>query len=175
MATLNQLLTTLDQRATHLTLSKKEWARRAGVPAETLSRLATRESCDFSTLNALAGAVDMLVSLQPASQKTMPTSFGRDQEEALLVLCASEQLDLVAWLAAGSRYFMAGLAVMVAGEQPAKRMPLLALADALYPGMTHIAEFQRWLDATPVRPSRFLPSLAVRVAATHPASKRRRA
>ena len=43
-----------------------------------------------------------------------PARVDRDYEERLLDLCASRPLDLKQWDAAGPRFFMAGLAVMVA-------------------------------------------------------------
>jgi hypothetical protein len=92
----------------------------------------------------------------------MPASLGRKEEEALLDLCASGSTDVAQWMGLGSRYFMAGLAVLVAGRRGADRAALLLLAEALYPGVTSKEEFGRWLDASPVKPSRFLPMLAQR-------------
>lgn len=131
---------------------------------ETLARLKHRDDCDLSTLDALAGAVDMRLDLTPKLARDMPTRFARDQEEALLELCASGSLDLRRWLRAGPRYFMAGLAVLIAGMREADREGLILLGEALYPGMSQVSEFQSWLSKSPVRPSRFLPMLRQRMA-----------
>jgi hypothetical protein len=57
----------------------------------------------------------------------------------------------------GPRFFMAGLAVMMASSPGSDRSRLLALAEALHPGMSEPAVFARWLAQGPLRPSRFLP------------------
>jgi len=92
----------------------------------------------------------------------MPTSLGRKEEEALLELCASVSTDVSRWMSPRPRYFMAGLAVLMAGTRGADRAALLLLAEALFPGATSKEEFGRWLEASPVKPSRFLPMLAER-------------
>jgi len=163
MDNLTTLLTTLEVASARLALSKKEWARAAGVPAETLSRLTHRQSCDLSTLSALSRAVGMRVAVVPQLPREMPDRWGREEEDRVLTLCAtsvaSGKFDLAAWLAAGPRYFMGGLAVMVASLHYADRPTLLLLADTLYPGATTRDEFGRWLDLSPAKPSRFLASL----------------
>ncbi len=58
-------------------------------------------------------------------------------------------------------FFMAGLAVMLAGEANWDRRALLDLAEGLHPGATEVAVFARWLKRSPPRPSRFLPMLAM--------------
>src|SRR3981081_3757990 len=54
---LAQTLTALTRQARALGLTDTEWADRAGVRKETLSRLRRRQSCDFETLRSLAQAV----------------------------------------------------------------------------------------------------------------------
>jgi len=60
-----------------------------------------------------------------------------------------------------------GLAVMLASESDVKRRQSLELAERLHPGASEPVVFSRWLDASPVRPSRFLP--LVRARAKHAA------
>jgi hypothetical protein len=54
---------------------------------------------------------------------------------------------------------MAGLAVMLAGAPGHDRSALLELAERLHPGATEPPVFARWLERSPVRPSRFLPAV----------------
>jgi hypothetical protein len=85
----------------------------------------------------------------------------RDYEERLLELCASRGLDPKRWAERGPRFFMAGLAVMLASVPELDRRGLLALAEQLHPGASEPAVFAKWLERSPVRPSRFLPMLAM--------------
>lgn len=145
------------------------WAERAGVRKETLSRLRGRTTCDFETLDLLAAAVGArLVVAEPptaaaASNRHFPATMDRDYEKRLLNLCASRTLDPPQWAQLGPRFFMAGLAVMLAGTADFDRRSLLSLAETLHPGATEPAVFTRWLAASPLRPSRFLPMLSVLV------------
>jgi len=163
--TLFELLAKLTAQARTLSLTDAQWAARAGVRGETLSRLRRRDSCDLSTLQALASAVGVqLVLADEATGPTtddshVPTTLDRDAEARLLALAASGNLADATWAAAGPRFFMAGLAVMLAGEPGVDRRGLLALAERLHPGMTEPAVFTLWLDRSPLRPSRFLPLL----------------
>ena len=86
-----------------------------------------------------------------------PTSFLRDYEDRLLDLAATGELDPKVWRSLGAEFFMAGLAVMLASARGFDREAYLALAEALYPGATAPEVFARWLEKTPLRPSRFLP------------------
>ena len=88
-----------------------------------------------------------------------PQSVDRDFEERLLKLCAARSLEPSRWLSAGPAFFMAGLAVMLASAPHFDRRAMLALSESLYPGASEPAVFARWLDRSPVRPSRFLPML----------------
>jgi hypothetical protein len=152
----------LARHAGNLGVSGRAWAKKAGVRAETLSRLPRRDDCDLNTLTRLAGAVGLEVALRPRVAREMPSSLGRKEEAALLDLCAAGSTDIARWMGFGPRYFMAGLAVLVASRRGADRAALLLLGEALYPGVTSKEEFGRWLEASPVKPSRFLPMLAQR-------------
>ncbi len=164
---LNRLLDALTVAARNKGLNDASWASAAGFSKETLSRLRRRSSCDLSTLIALADAVDFRLSVTVANQPAttsdghFPSELSRDYERQLLALCAAQQLDPAAWAAAGPAFFMAGLAVMLASNAGADRRGLLALAEVLHPGATEVPVFARWLKRSPLRPSRFLPMLAM--------------
>lgn len=164
--TLKRLLDALTVAARSKGLNDAAWASAAGFSKETLSRLRRRSSCDLSTLIALADASGASLSVTVASQPVtssdghFPRELSRDYERQLLSLCASRKLDPAAWAAAGPAFFMAGLAVMLASNADADRRGLLALAEFLHPGATEVPVFARWLQRSPLRPSRFLPMLA---------------
>jgi len=157
----------LAARARAAGLTDTAWAERAGVRKETLSRLRGRATCDFSTLHALANAVGAHLAVQePAVATTgrhLPEHVDREYEARLLDLCASRTLNPDRWEQLGPRFFMAGLAVMLASTRDFDRRSLLALAEELHPGASEPTVFARWLKASPLRPSRFLPMLRVRV------------
>ena len=157
----------LTARARDAGLTDTAWAERAGVRKETLSRLRGRATCDFSTLNALAEAIGARLSVtEPpvaAAGRHLPASMDREYEERLLDLCTSRALNPDRWEQLGPRFFMAGLAVMLASTRDFDRRSLLALAEELHPGASEPTVFARWLKASPLRPSRFLPMLGVRV------------
>jgi hypothetical protein len=100
----------------------------------------------------------------PASSLTadghFPAEVDRDYEERFAELCASRDLDFSRWRNAGPPFFMAGLAVMLASVEGHDRRALLSLAEQLHPGASEPAVFSRWLERSPVRPSRFLPLMA---------------
>jgi hypothetical protein len=165
---LERMLTALSERARERGLTDTAWAALAGVRKETLSRLRGRDSCDFATLSALAMAVGAEIAVvEPAaaaaSGRNFPASLSRDYERQLLNLCASRSLDPDRWEQLGPRFFMAGLAVMLAGTPDFDRRSLLNLAEELHPGASEPAVFARWLKTSPLRPSRFLPMLSVLV------------
>jgi DNA-binding phage protein len=165
--TLEQLMESLTVAARNKGLNDASWASAAGFSKETLSRLRRRDSCDLSTLMALADAAGarlaVTVAAQPATTADghFPIDLSRDYERQLLTLSASGQLDPAVWAAAGPAFFMAGIAVMLASGAGADRRRLLALAENLHPGATDVSVFARWLKRSPLRPSRFLPILAV--------------
>ena len=162
---LSNVLDELTQAARARGLNDTDWAARAGLRKETLSRLRRRQSCDFTTLLALANAVDVrlgalsnaLPALSPDGH--FPTGLGREYEERLLNLCASRSLAPERWAATGPHCFMAGLAVMIASVDGFDRRALLDLAEHLHPGASEHTVFARWLKRSPLRPSRFLSML----------------
>jgi DNA-binding phage protein len=149
-------------------LSDAKWAAAAGVRKETLSRLRSRTSCDYATLEALASALGLTISIAaPASRalssdQHFPQRIDREYEEHLLTLCASGDLERGAWCALGPAFFMAGLAVMLASVSGFDRRRLLALAEGLHPGSSLPEVFAIWLARSALRPSRFLPMLLAR-------------
>lgn len=162
------VLADLTSRAREAGLTDTAWAERAGVRKETLSRLRGRSTCDFATLSALAEAVGVRVvvaaaTATAAANRHFPGRMDRDYERQLLNLCTSRTLDPVRWEQLGPSFFMAGLAVMLAGTPDFDRRSLLTLAETLHPGATEPAVFARWLAASPLRPSRFLPLVSVAV------------
>jgi hypothetical protein len=165
--TLGDLLDSLTVAARNKGLNDAAWASAAGFSKETLSRLRRRSSCDLSTLIALAdaagGSLRVTVAARPAitSDGHFPCELPRDYERQLLTLCASRKLDPAAWTAAGPAFFMAGLAVMLASNADSDRRGLLDLAEFLHPGASDVPVFARWLKRSPLRPSRFLPMLAM--------------
>jgi hypothetical protein len=92
-----------------------------------------------------------------------PAIFDRAYEEQLLDLCASGELEPAPWRRLGPEFFMAGLAVMLASVPEFDRPSLLGLAEALHAGSSQVEVFRRWLERSPVRPSRFLPMVLARL------------
>lgn len=136
------------------------WARAAGVPKETLSRLKSQASCDLRTLVALAAAAGYVVTVAPVQNTetgAFPETLTRELESQLLDLAASGNTDPAAWNRNGSSFFMGGLAVLLAGARGFDREKYLRLAEALHSGVTSPEVFGQWLRATPVRAARFLP------------------
>lgn len=163
---LRSVLGILIQKAAMLGFTDTQWAARAGIRKETLSRLRGRNSCDFATLQTLARAVGATVSVvdadAPGSTKDgrFPAQFDRLYEEQLIDLCASGDVDPTRWRSHGPAFFMAGLAVMVASDPQFDRRSLLHLAERLHAGSSQVGVFALWLQRSPARPSRFLPMLA---------------
>jgi hypothetical protein len=155
-------LATLTRQARVLGLTDTAWADRAGVRKETLSRLRSRESCDFETLRSLAHAVGARLGVlevqAPGSTPDghFPVSVDRDYEDRLVQLAVSGDLDPGRWAGMGPRFFMAGLAVMLASTGTSDRRGMLALAESLHPGASEVAVFNRWLERSALRPTRFL-------------------
>lgn len=136
----------------------KRWAAACGLTPETLSRLRKRKSCDLQTLNALAEAAGFELGMA-AVAKGEGEFFGREQEEALVELCASGNADPAAWQRHGSGFFMGGLAVLLASVRGFDRRRYLELAEALHPGVSQPDVFALWLDRSPLRAARFIPML----------------
>jgi hypothetical protein len=159
------ILRSLERKTQALGLTDTEWAARARIRKETLSRLRGRHSCDFATLQALAAVVGASVGVidgnMPGSTEDgrFPAQVDREYEEKLLDLCASGDVEPVRWRQSGPAFFVAGLAVMVASVPEFDRRSLLDLAEALHAGSSQVGVFTLWLERSPVRPSRFLPML----------------
>jgi hypothetical protein len=161
---LQRLLAPLTAFARHLHLSDAEWARRAGVPKETLCRLRTRTSCDFATLDALAAALSLEFEARPAATAVTedgcwPRQLDRAYEARVLDVLAGGSTSAETWGALGPRFFVAGLAVTLASVRGFDRARYLALAERLHPGSTEPDVYRRWLAGTPLPPDRFLPPL----------------
>ena len=158
-----QSVAALTARARALGFSDTEWATRAGVRKETLSRLRRRKSCDFETLRLLAQAVGARVGVLEAHAPDstpdghFPAKLDRDYEERLVELSLSSDLEPERWTGMGPRFFMAGLAVMLASAGNSDRRGLLELAERMHPGASEVDVFSRWLERSPLRPTRFLP------------------
>jgi hypothetical protein len=161
----DDLLSALTRAARARQLTDTAWAASAGVRKETLSRLRSRRTADFDTLRSLAGAAGSRFNVVEMSGVRLtpdghfPAGMNRDYEERLVELCASRDLSPAAWLRFGPRFFMAGLAVMAANLRGFDREGLLRLAEELHPGASEPAVFSKWLERSPVRPTRFLPFL----------------
>jgi hypothetical protein len=157
-----ELLQSLSARARQAGLNDRQWAAKAGLRPETLSRVKRRGHCDSATLDALAQACGTALVLQPARSPDglFPASYGRDEEEALLQLALSENRDPVLWRQLGPPFFMAGFALFLAAAGEANREAYRDLAEELHPGITSQSAFRRWLRSAPVKAARFLPVLA---------------
>jgi hypothetical protein len=164
-SSLQDMLRELSAAARRQGLTDTVWAKAAGVRNETLSRLRSRSSCDLSTLVSLADRVGARLvlhtdsALQPDATGHMPAHFGRDEEALLLTLVSSGDVDAQHWRNTGPAFFMAGLAVLLAGVRGYDRQRLLQLAEDLHPGSSQTAVYALWLDRSPLEPSRFLPQL----------------
>jgi len=156
-SSLRRHLATLEQCAARLGFTRARWAERAGLRPETLTRLYARDDCDLRTLAGLAEAANQRLLVVPQPVREMPATWSREVERRYALLCASGSTDVRRWLRSGPRYFLAGLAVMMASSRGVDREAYLALAGALCPAMLELHEFQRWLASTPANPSRFLP------------------
>ena len=150
-------LRSLEHSAERRGLTRASWAQRAQIRAETLSRLFSRDDCELGTLEQLAGALDWRLLLVERPQREMPPAWDRETEHRVAKLCASGSTDVGRWLREGPRYFMSGLAMMLASARDVDRAAYLALAYALCPAMQEKEEFATWLAMTPAKPSRFLP------------------
>jgi len=102
---------------------------------------------------------------QPARRcAQVATRLSRRQEARLVTLCASGDLRPSRWMRAGDRHLLAGIATMLASQPEFDRIRLLSLAERLFPGMSGVEEFGRWLERAPVRAARFLPMVRAEMA-----------
>jgi hypothetical protein len=160
------ILNSLRRKALELGITHTQWAARAGIRKETLSRLRGRPSCDFATLQSLAVVVGTnvgLIDVNPlkwTQDGQFPAQVDREYEELLLDLCSSGDREPARWRRAGPTFFMAGLAVMIASVPEFDRRSLLDLAETLHAGSSQVGVFSLWLERSPIRPSRFLPMLS---------------
>ncbi len=89
--------------------------------------------------------------------------YTRADEERLLELAASGDFRPSRWARAGDASLLAGLAALLASVPGFDRARMLGLAERLQPGMSRPETLDRWLATSPVKASRFLPMLAVRM------------
>ena len=162
---LQAVLATLSVAARQQGLTDSAWARAAGLPKESLSRLRRRSDCDWSTLEKLSGVVGQRLDAVTASGPAIthdglfPESLSRDDEERLYRLVHDRDWSPARWRATGPMFFMAGLAVLLSGERDFPRRELLQLAEALHPGISEPVVYTKWLQRTPIEPSRFFAHL----------------
>jgi hypothetical protein len=161
---LSDLLDTLTVAARRAGWSDAEWARRSGLPKETLCRLRSRSTCDFATLDVLARSVGATLAVQERAGRTSanglwPAVVDRQLESKLVDVLGTGTTRPEDWRALGPPFFLAGLAVMLASVPTLHRRTYLDLAETLHPGATEPRVFAKWLAETPLPPSRFLPIL----------------
>src|ERR1022692_5111458 len=131
---LNNILEVLEREVRALRLTDTEWATRAGIRKETLSRLRGRRSCDFGTLDALARVVGSRIgviagnAIKTTRDGRFPAIYDRDFEARLIDLCASRDLDAAVWERLGPKFFMAGPCLTLGGVAGFYRPLLVELA-----------------------------------------------
>ena len=161
---MGKLLDALSRMARDAGWSDAEWARRSGVPKETLCRLRSRSNCDLATLAALSHALGKQLTVGPPmtpnhASGLWPAVVDRRLETRLVDLLRSRSTCVEKWREAGPTFFLAGLAVTVASVPGFDRRSYLDLAEALHPGASEPRVFARWLTETPLPPNRLLPML----------------
>lgn len=117
-------------------LSRRALALRAGVRAETVSRIASRGTCDFATLERLAGAVGLRLGLH---DETSPgAGSGRDavlRRQALIRTLAkahgARSIELFGSAARGEDRPGSDLDFMVELETGRSLLDLIGLAEDL--------------------------------------------
>lgn len=92
----------------------------------------------------------------PGTREHWPV-VDRKLEAALVEAACSGNTCAADWRHLGPPFFLAGLAVMLASVRGFDRTQYLKLAETLHPGASVPRVFQKWLDETPLSPSRFLP------------------
>jgi len=161
---LSDLLNTLTTAARQAGWSDAEWARRSGLPKETLCRLRSRSTCDFATLDALTRSVGATLEVHERAARTSanglwPAVVDRQLEARLVDVLCTGTTRPKDWRPLGPPFFLAGLAVTLASVPALDRRTYLDLAEDLHPGATEPRVFARWLAETSLPPSRFLPML----------------
>ena len=89
--------------------------------------------------------------------RTEVTVGDRRFEARLIDLLRSGSTNEAEWRELGPRFFLAGLAVMLASVAGFDRRRYLALAESLHPGASEPRVFAKWLADTPLPPARLLP------------------
>jgi hypothetical protein len=158
------LLEALTGAAHHAGWSDAEWARRSGLPKETLCRLRSRSTCDLATLDVLSHAVGKRLTIDEPAARTSrdglwPAVVDRHLESKLLDMLSTRSSRADDWWPLGPTFFLAGLAVTLASAPGFDRRSYLDLAETLHPGATEPRVFAKWLAETPLPPARFLPML----------------
>jgi hypothetical protein len=158
------LLDTLTTAARQAGWSDAEWARRSGLPKETLCRLRSRSTCDFATLDALARSVGATLVVHERAARSSanglwPALVDRRLEARLIDVLRTGTTRPEDWRPLGPPFFLAGLAVTLASVPALDRRNYLDLAEALHPGATEPRVFAEWLAETPLPPARLLPML----------------
>lgn len=164
--TLSHLLDEMQAQASARGWKAYDWAARAQVRPETLSRLRRRGNCDLQTLQRLAGVLSLTLKLAEAEAHAgtlLPKRYDRGFEEQLLELAASRNTDLERWRKTAPGFFMGGFAVMLSCDPHFDRPAYLALGDQLHPGVSSPEAFGMWLKQSPLRPYRFMPMLKERM------------
>ena len=164
MNSLGNLLGALSRMARDAGWSDAEWARRSGVPKETLCRLRSRSNCDLATLAALSHALGKQLTVglpmtRDSASGLWPAVVDRRLEARLVDLLRSRSTCGEKWREAGPTFFLAGLAVTVASVPGFDRRSYLDLAEALHPGASEPRVLARWLTESPLPPNRLLPML----------------
>ena len=159
-----ELLKSLTAAARKMGWSDAEWARRSGLPKETLCRLRSRSNCDFATLALLARSVGARFDVQIRSSGTSvdglwPAIVDRRLEASLVDTLGTGSARAEDWRPHGPPFFLAGLAVTLASLASLDRRKYLELAEELHPGSTEPRVYSRWLAETPLPPARLLPML----------------
>ena len=99
----------------------------------------------------------------PPRGKRARAGWSRRKEERVAALCASGDFRPSRWKRAGGSSDLAGVAVMLASSRGFDRPRMLALAEALHPGMSSAHEFEKWLAGRALDPARFLPMVRARL------------
>jgi hypothetical protein len=162
---LQSLLADLSAAARRRGWSDAAWAREAGLPKESLSRLRRRQDCDWATLERLSAVLSLQLAMRRAVDPELtpdghfPAALTREDEQQLHELVRTGHSDSARWRECGPSFFMAGLAVLVGGSPRLDRPELLQTAETLHPGITSPDVYNIWLRRTPVEPSRFFAQL----------------
>jgi len=140
------------------TVNATELKNRLGA---VLARAATARVAIVRHGRVVAYLTPVAAPTPPSRKRQRVHVLSRHEEARLARLCASGDLRPSRWRRAGDARTLAGVAMMMATADPARRPRWLALAEALHPGMSEAAAFGRWLEGAPVQAARFLPTVAM--------------